>query len=92
MKAFIKEAYHRFNAETPTFFKKVVRGGLTIGGAGAGLKGIAATGVVLPHLLVMHTDHMIAVGAVTALIAKLACQSPDALPTTQAQDPNAPKQ
>lgn len=85
MKAFFTEAYHRFNAETPTFFKKLVRGGLTIGGAGAGLKGIIATGVVLPHILTAHTDHMIAVGAVTALVAKLAVSSPETLPTEPKQ-------
>lgn len=83
MKAFFTEAYHRFNAETPTFFKKFVRGGLTIGGAGAGLKGIAASGIVLPHLLTVHVDHMIAIGAVTALVAKLACKAPEDLPVNQ---------
>lgn len=91
MKAFLTEAYHRFNAETPTFFKKFVRGGLTIGSAGAGLKTLAASGVVLPHLLVVHVDYMIAVGAVTALVAKLACKAPENLPTNQTADSNTPQ-
>lgn len=72
MKAFIKEAAGRWQAETPGFFKKVIIGGVSLGTFGLGLKGAAHVGVELPHFLAMHVGHMISTGYIAGLVAKFA--------------------
>ena len=73
MRDFIKEASGRWKADTPGFFKKVIIGGISVGGFGGSLKGIASIpGVVLPHIISDHIGHMITAGLVSAAVAKFA--------------------
>lgn len=58
----------RWNAKTPTFWKKVQRIGLVAGTLGAAL--IAAP-VALPAALVTASGYLVAVGGVTAALSQL---------------------
>lgn len=74
MKEFIKEAAQRVKTETPTFFKKVIKGGMGIGAVGAGLVAPSLSAAVhWPDLLVQIGGHMVAIGGVAAAVAKFAC-------------------
>lgn len=90
MKAFIliTEAYHRFKAPTPEFFKKVIKRGVTLGGVGTGLVTPAIAGAShWPVFLTNIGGHLIIIGAVAASIAKFACDDPDTLPTKTDSSP-----
>ena len=61
----------RWLSETPSFFKKVISVCLTIGGVGAGILAVGASGgVALPAVVMTIGGYMTAVGAVGASVAK----------------------
>lgn len=61
----------RWLSETPSFFKKVIKVCLTIGGVGATIIAVGATGgIALPAIVVTAAGYMTAVGAVGATVAK----------------------
>ena len=59
---------NRWNAKTPSFWKKVQRVGIVAGALGAAL--IAAP-VVLPAALITASGYLVAVGGVTAALSQL---------------------
>jgi len=65
----MKEIISRFVADTPTFFKRVVAFGLTLGCIGAAL--------MEPHVVAMvpglqpFAGYLVTIGVVTAAVAKL---------------------
>ena len=70
----IKEAKRRWFAETPEFFKKVIKLGIGVGVVG----GVIATlPVALPTAIVTLGGYMVATGSVAAAIAKLTVENPD---------------
>lgn len=93
MKAFIKESYARFKSQTPVYFKKIIVGSISVGGLGAGFKGLIAAGITLPQIIVHYHPYMIAVGAVGALVAKQACiKTPNEKDIPSDIPPDPPKQ
>ena len=58
----------RWNAKTPTFWKKVQRIGLVAGALGTA---IVAAPVALPAAIVTVSGYLIAVGGVTAALSQL---------------------
>lgn len=64
----MKTIKNRWNAKTPTFWKKVQRVGLVAGALGAAL--IAAP-VALPAALITAGGYLVAVGGVTAALSQL---------------------
>ena len=58
----------RWNAKTPSFWKKVQRIGIIAGAVGAA---IIAVPVTLPAVLVTSAGYLIAVGGVTATLSQL---------------------
>jgi hypothetical protein len=58
----------RWNAKTPTFWKKVQRIGLVAGALGAA---IIAAPIALPAALVTGAGYFVAVGTVTATLSQL---------------------
>lgn len=63
----------RLTTETPTFFKKIVAFGITVGAIGAGLVALPASIIAkMPFNLNTIGGYMIAIGAVAGVIAKSA--------------------
>jgi len=58
----------RWNAKTPSFWKKVQRVGIIAGAIGAA---IIAVPVALPAVLVTSAGYLIAIGGVTATLSQL---------------------
>ena len=58
----------RWNAKTPTFWKKVQRIGIVAGAVGAA---IIAAPITLPVALVTTGGYLVAVGGVTAALSQL---------------------
>jgi len=58
----------RWNAKTPSFWKKVQRVGIIAGAIGAA---IIAVPVTLPAVLVTSAGYLIAIGGVTATLSQL---------------------
>lgn len=58
----------RWNAKTPSFWKKVQRIGIIAGAIGAA---IIAVPVALPAVLVTSAGYLIAIGGVTATLSQL---------------------
>lgn len=58
----------RWNAKTPTFWKKVQRIGIVAGAVGAA---IIAAPIALPVALVTTGGYLVAVGGVTAALSQL---------------------
>lgn len=58
----------RWNAKTPSFWKKVQRIGIIAGAVGAA---IIAVPVTLPAVLVTSAGYLIAIGGVTATLSQL---------------------
>jgi len=63
----------RLVAQTPTFFKKIIYFGITLGAIGAGL--IAAKDQ-LPLYIVDWADNLIIIGVVAGVVAKTAVIDP----------------
>ncbi len=74
----MKEIIQRLLADTPTFFKRLIALGLTIGVIGGALMEphVAAQ---LPEFLQKISGYMVTVGLVTASIAKLTVKDTDVL-------------
>ena len=64
----MKTIKNRWNAKTPTFWKKVQRVGIVAGALGAAL--IAAP-IALPAALITASGYLVAVGGVTAALSQL---------------------
>lgn len=64
----MKRLEKRWNAKTPTFWKKVQRIGLVAGALGTAL---VAAPVALPAAIVTVSGYLIAVGGVTAALSQL---------------------
>lgn len=64
----MKTLEKRWNAKTPTFWKKVQRIGIVAGALGAAL---VAAPVALPAVLVTASGYLVAVGGVTAALSQL---------------------
>jgi hypothetical protein len=62
----------RWNAETPSFWKKVQRIGIVAGAVGAA---IAAAPIALPAAIVTASGYLIAVGSVTAALSQLTVEN-----------------
>jgi hypothetical protein len=69
----MKHLFERWNAKTPSFWKKIQKIGLTAGALGTAL---VAAPVVLPAALVTVGGYLIAVGGVTAALSQLTVESP----------------
>jgi hypothetical protein len=65
----MKEIIKRWKSKTPSFFKKVVNLGLSVGVIGGA---IITAPVTLPIAVVSIGGYMVTVGTVTAVVAKLA--------------------
>jgi len=70
----MKEIIRRVKSPTPKFFKKVIKIGLTVGAVGLAIIGAPAAvpGLVLPIIIGKVAGYMVAVGGVSATIAKTA--------------------
>lgn len=68
----MNEIVDRINAETPPFFKRVIKIGLTIGSVGLAIVSLPVTlpAVVLPALVIQIGGYMVAIGYAAASIAK----------------------
>lgn len=64
----MKTLEKRWNAKTPTFWKKVQRVGIVAGALGAA---IVAAPIALPAALVTASGYLIAVGGVSAALSQL---------------------
>jgi hypothetical protein len=64
----MKTLKDRWNAKTPTFWKKVQRIGIVAGALGAA---IIAAPVALPAALVTASGYLVAAGGVTAALSQL---------------------
>lgn len=76
MKQFLKDAYNRFNSETPAFFKKIGAIGTATAITGGSIVTPEVAGAHIPDLLVKFGTHMLAIGAVMKAVAHLACVTP----------------
>lgn len=71
----MKELINRFLAESPTFFKRLIKIGLTLGAIGGAL--------MEPHIAEVLPDvskfasHLVAIGLVTAAVAKFTVKNPE---------------
>ncbi len=74
----MREIIARFLAETPSFFKRLIALGLSLGVIGAALlePHIAER---LPEFVTKVAGYLVTVGLVTASIAKLTVKDPDTL-------------
>lgn len=76
----------RWNGETPSFFKKIIKLGLYIGGVGAAILGLptalAATGITIavPAIVTTVGGYFVAAGAFSASVGKLTVVAPEELP------------
>jgi uncharacterized membrane protein YhhN len=64
---FAKETFRRLVLQTPSYFKKLIYFGLTLGAVGAGL-------IAVPELEKFHSlgQHLVIIGLVCSVIAKTA--------------------
>jgi len=74
----MKEIIQRFLADTPTFFKRLIALGISIGAIGAALME-PHIATQLPEFLQKASSYMVTVGLVTATIAKLTVKDTDVL-------------
>jgi len=70
----MKEIVKRLNSPTPKFFKKVIKVGISVGAIGIAILGAptAIPGFVLPVVIGKVAGYMVAVGTVSAAVAKTA--------------------
>lgn len=84
--SFLKEAWTRINAETPTWFKKLGNASIAAGTAGvammgmqAGLNVVTPAGGIPPHVPDIITtlgSHLMVAGAIGKVISAFACTNP----------------
>jgi len=69
---FVKETFRRLVLETPSYFKKLIYFGITLGAVGAGL-------IAAPELEKFHAigQHLVVIGLVCSVIAKTAVSDPN---------------
>lgn len=69
---FVKETFRRLVLETPSYFKKLIYFGITLGAVGAGL-------IAVPELDKLHYlgQHLVIIGLVCSVIAKTAVSDPN---------------
>lgn len=70
--------FKRVFSDTPSFFRKIIYFGVTLGAIGAGIMGLKET-VELPYWLIDQADNMVIIGAVAAVIAKTTVKQSDPL-------------
>lgn len=76
----MKEIKARWFGETPDFFKKAIKIGsilATVGGA------VLLYPIALPGYVSVVATHFVAIGGVTALLAKLTVKDSDSLPAKE---------
>jgi len=72
----MKEIISRFLASTPTFFKRIIALGITIGGVGAALL-VPDVANQLPPVFGEIAGYMVTAGVVAGVLAKLTVSNPD---------------
>lgn len=75
----LNEIKKRLTSESPSFFKKIQKIGITLGAAGLAIMAIPASVVVLPAALVTMAGYFVAIGSVAAAIAKTTVADPSVL-------------
>jgi len=75
----MKEIFHRLQAETPKFFKRLRAFGLSLTASAAAV--IAIPGV--PEKITHLAGEVIWIGAVIAAVSQLAAQNPEELPSAK---------
>lgn len=76
MISFIKEAYSRINAQTPTFFRKVGNLGTTLAVSGGAIITPEIAGAHIPDMLSKVATHMLTAGAIMKAVSHFACVTP----------------
>jgi hypothetical protein len=84
MKDFIKEAYDRLNSQTPVFFKKIGRLGVSLAATGAAFIAPEVTGAHIPEMVTKIGAHLLTAGAIMKGVAHFACTDP---PSNNQQNP-----
>lgn len=69
----MKVVFKRLLADTPKFFKKVQAAGASVFAAGIAIANIPG----IPETLRSHSATAVWVGAVTVVVAQMACKNPD---------------
>lgn len=70
--------FKRVTSDTPSFFRKIIYFGITLGSIGGSI--IAAKETVnLPYWLVDQADNMVLIGVVAAIVAKSVVKQSDPL-------------
>lgn len=67
LKSSFRNLRRRWNAETPRFFKNVIKAGITIGAVGVAIPTLP---FALPALITIAASKMVAVGVTAAIVAK----------------------
>lgn len=69
---FVKETFRRIVLDTPSYFKKLIYFGITLGAVGAGI-------IAAPELTKFHAigQHLVIIGLVCSVIAKTAVKDPN---------------
>jgi hypothetical protein len=75
----MNEIVKRLSSESPTFFKRITKIGLTIGAIGTAIVTMPTAIIVLPAELTTIGGYMIAIGTVAAAIAKTTVSNPSVL-------------
>ncbi len=76
----MKEIIIRLTNETPSFFKKIIALGLTIGGVGAAILALPTSIIILPEIVTTIAGYMVASGVIAASLAKLTVADNSVLP------------
>ena len=73
---FVKETLRRLVLETPSYFRKLIYFGVSLSAIGLGIQQLPET-MQVPQLIKDIADHLVWIGAVSALIAKSAVKDPN---------------
>ena len=76
----MKELITRLTSESPTFFKRIMALGITLGAIGVTLLAIPASVVVLPAAVTTLAGYFIVAGSVAAAVGKTTVADSSVLP------------